>query len=221
MTDMRKIINLLDYKKVPTKTLKENVDVFSSFKSWGKTQTLVESSDEPDFAVFTGPAYWASYLVNGDSSGLEPDELLEADKWRESILPYHVQDIKRDQNGEPEDPYYSINFDLHSGTDFEGGNVVDYVCGKHEHVVDEEVVDEGYFDNYDDDGYFDDEEFPDDPEDIDFADPGGRSALRAASNMNPRNCPCPTCGRENMLTPADVRQGYQCDICADSAESGF
>lgn len=30
-------------------------------------------------------------------------------------------------------------------------------------------------------------------EDIRFADPAGRSALRAASKKNPRNLPCPTC----------------------------
>lgn len=51
-----------------------------------------------------------------------------------------------------------------------------------------------------------------------FANPGGNSALRAASRTNPRNLPCPTCRRENMLTPKDVALGYQCDHCADSAE---
>ncbi len=57
---------------------------------------------------------------------------------------------------------------------------------------------------------------------VGFADPGGHSALRRATRNNPRNRPCPTCGRPNMLTPADVRAGYQCDICADAAEGyGF
>jgi len=51
-----------------------------------------------------------------------------------------------------------------------------------------------------------------------FADPGGRSALRAASRGNPRNLPCPTCGQPNRLTPADKRKGYQCDQCADRDE---
>lgn len=51
-----------------------------------------------------------------------------------------------------------------------------------------------------------------------FADPGGRSALRAATKDNPRNLPCPTCGRKNVLTPADRAAGYQCDSCADAAE---
>jgi hypothetical protein len=51
-----------------------------------------------------------------------------------------------------------------------------------------------------------------------FRDPGGRSALRAASPRNPRVLPCPTCQKPNRLTPADARRGYQCDACADRAE---
>lgn len=56
----------------------------------------------------------------------------------------------------------------------------------------------------------------------DFADPYGKSALRAASRSNPRNLPCPTCGEPNRLTPKDKARGYQCDECADRAEGiGF
>jgi hypothetical protein len=54
-----------------------------------------------------------------------------------------------------------------------------------------------------------------------FADPNGRSALRAATSRNPRNKPCPNCGRKNVLTQKDVNLGYQCDACADQAENGF
>jgi predicted RNA-binding Zn-ribbon protein involved in translation (DUF1610 family) len=57
----------------------------------------------------------------------------------------------------------------------------------------------------------------DDLEDCEFADPGGRSALRAGV----REFPCPTCGRENVLTAKDVALHYQCDACADEAERGF
>lgn len=53
-----------------------------------------------------------------------------------------------------------------------------------------------------------------------FADPGGRSSLRAASARNPRIHPCPNCERENTLTTADVALGYQCDACADEIERG-
>jgi hypothetical protein len=54
-----------------------------------------------------------------------------------------------------------------------------------------------------------------------FADPGGRSALRRAHKGNPRNRSCPTCKRRNVLTPKDVSLGYQCDICADELEGGY
>lgn len=55
---------------------------------------------------------------------------------------------------------------------------------------------------------------------VGFADPGGVSALRAATPDNPRNLPCPTCGTPNVLTPLDARRGYQCDRCADRDERG-
>lgn len=53
-----------------------------------------------------------------------------------------------------------------------------------------------------------------------FADPGGGSALRAATKDNPRNLPCPTCGAPDRLTPLDRANGYQCDSCADRDERG-
>ncbi len=96
---------------------------------------------------------------------------------------------------------------------------------------------DGDFD--DEDGDFDDEDF-DDEDDVHicddervceaigcagdgtfFAVPGGNSALRAASATNPRNLPCPNCGTPDVLTPADRARGYQCDRCADRAESGL
>jgi hypothetical protein len=53
---------------------------------------------------------------------------------------------------------------------------------------------------------------------LQFAQPGGRSALRAATRRNPRNLPCPNCRQPNRLTAADKAQGYQCDECADREE---
>lgn len=58
-------------------------------------------------------------------------------------------------------------------------------------------------------------------DDDDFADPGGRSALRAATRSNPRNLPCPSCGEPDVLTPADRARGYQCDVCADRDEGTY
>lgn len=56
---------------------------------------------------------------------------------------------------------------------------------------------------------------------VGFAEPGGNSALRAATPENPRNLPCPTCKEPNRLTPLDVAAGYCCNVCADQAERGF
>lgn len=56
---------------------------------------------------------------------------------------------------------------------------------------------------------------------LEFAEPNGRSALRAATPRNPRNLPCPTCKEPNKLTPKDKQLGYQCDDCADKEEGAF
>ena len=67
-------------------------------------------------------------------------------------------------------------------------------------------------------GYDHDYERESATEDMEFQDPGGRSALRRATQTNPRNLPCPTCGAKNRLTARDKALGYQCDKCADRAE---
>lgn len=70
--------------------------------------------------------------------------------------------------------------------------------------------------------YHDDDDHDEDMIDgVGFADPGGNSALRAATKDNPRNLPCPNCEKPNRLTPIDVARGYQCDACADRAERGM
>lgn len=76
--------------------------------------------------------------------------------------------------------------------------------------------DEPECDEYDGRDYYDCEY----DNDLEFADPGGNSALRAETPDNPRNLPCPTCGEPNRLTPKDKRLGYQCDACADQLERG-
>lgn len=74
----------------------------------------------------------------------------------------------------------------------------------------------------DNDDYDDYEAFgPDYFDNMDFADPTGHSALRAATPTNPRNLPCPTCNKPNRLTPKDKTLGYQCDECADKLERGW
>jgi hypothetical protein len=85
-------------------------------------------------------------------------------------------------------------------------------------MYEDDEYDEEFGDEWEDDFDYDEESLIDG---VGFADPGGRSALRAATEDNPRNLPCPNCGRENMLTPIDRARGYQCDICADACERGF
>lgn len=63
--------------------------------------------------------------------------------------------------------------------------------------------------------------YDDDEGGCDFADPGGRRALRAATKDNPRNLACPSCAAPNRLTRTDKALGYQCDECADQCERGF
>jgi len=40
--------------------------------------------------TLTGLAHWASYLINGDSSGMEESEIALCDAWQKSIRPYRV-----------------------------------------------------------------------------------------------------------------------------------
>lgn len=70
------------------------------------------------------------------------------------------------------------------------------------------------------DDAYDDYQAGDDDDRSEFADPGGNSALRAATRENPRDQPCPTCNVANRLTRIDVLHGYQCDSCADRCERG-
>lgn len=58
---------------------------------------------------------------------------------------------------------------------------------------------------------------PGDEDRREFAEPGGRSALRRGA----RNFPCPTCHQPNRLTASDKARGYQCDQCADAEEGCF
>jgi hypothetical protein len=76
-------------------------------------------------------------------------------------------------------------------------------------------------DYYDDEKDFYEDDYDLYNERIMFADPYGKSALRAASDSNPRNLPCPTCQAPNRLTPADRSLGYQCNDCADQDEFGY
>lgn len=90
---------------------------------------------------------------------------------------------------------------------------------RNEDPLETEAHEDDFDGDEDFDGDFDEGPFDDDESGgIRFANPG--SALRAASEDNPRNLPCPNCKKPNRLTPADRAQGYQCDDCAQRAEFG-
>jgi hypothetical protein len=95
---------------------------------------------------------------------------------------------------------------------------------QYDDMTDEEVrdmdCDEADYRDEDESHFGPDYDYGDSDGRLDFADPGGTSALRRATPSNPRNLPCPTCCRPNVLTPADRACGYCCDACADRNERG-
>lgn len=79
-----------------------------------------------------GAASWASYLINGDSSGLEPREVELADKWQERLAPAYVVSVLSDDDGESESPWFSWSYGIHTGDDScTGGDCLTYIA----HVV--------------------------------------------------------------------------------------
>jgi hypothetical protein len=44
------------------------------------------------------PIYWASYLINGDASGMEDHEIAECDAWSDSLDGWYVVDCTDDQD---------------------------------------------------------------------------------------------------------------------------
>jgi hypothetical protein len=76
------------------------------------------------FFKVIGPAYWASYFVDGDASGLTDSEKRKADKWLARKEISNVVDC-----GEP---FFTWHFDLYSPEhDCKGGEVVEYTAVDH------------------------------------------------------------------------------------------
>ena len=75
--------------------------------------TTLRASLEP--ATIQGSAYWASYLINGDASGLSDSELATCDAWL-------VQNaLERREFVDVGEPYFSWSYGLHTGADCQGG----------------------------------------------------------------------------------------------------
>jgi hypothetical protein len=82
------------------------------------TNSLSPSS--PNIYTAIGAACWASYLINGDASGLSDEERALADEWyvREVGPNAAIVDC-----GEP---YFTWHYDLFTGASYRGGDVVEY-----------------------------------------------------------------------------------------------
>jgi hypothetical protein len=74
----------------------------------------------PNIYIAIGAACWASYLINGDASGLSDEERALADAWCERELGPNAAIV---DCGEP---YFTWHYDLHTGAPYRGGDVVDY-----------------------------------------------------------------------------------------------
>jgi len=76
----------------------------------------------------TGPAFLASALINGDTSGLtEEEDVQTLDGFLKYAEGFEVIDVERDENGEAVEPYFSWNCDLYGAT-FRGGDLVEYIA---------------------------------------------------------------------------------------------
>lgn len=76
----------------------------------------------------TAPAYWASYLINGDESGLDAREIALADRWLARHAPAYVVDAARDETGEIINPRFSWQYGMIAGdSESAGGEIIDYL----------------------------------------------------------------------------------------------
>lgn len=82
------------------------------------------------FVTVTGPAYWASYLINGDASGLQEGEQAKVDAWLDREQIHSVVSDKTDpETGESEEARFTWSMDIYAPElDCRGGDVLDYIC---------------------------------------------------------------------------------------------
>ena len=78
----------------------------------------------PRIATITGPAHWANYLVDGDTSDLSLLELAQSDAWRKRAGFRDVLGIASDND----EPHFTWSMRLYAPElDCEGGDVTDYI----------------------------------------------------------------------------------------------
>lgn len=76
----------------------------------------------------TAPDYWASYLINGDASGLDDHEQKLCDDYFADLESqgWHVVDVARDETGEAYESRFTWMYSMYGGN-AQGGSVIDYV----------------------------------------------------------------------------------------------
>lgn len=79
--------------------------------------------------TYQAPEVWASYLINGDASGIDSEDVAECDAWRKSIAPWRVADVARAEDGEPQQAWFAWNCQRFSRR-YSGCNLLDYVVHK-------------------------------------------------------------------------------------------
>jgi hypothetical protein len=67
-----------------------------------------------------GSAYWASYLINNDASGLTDAELATCDAWLVANGLEHAEFVDVDE------PYFSWSYGFHTGAECQGGDLAEY-----------------------------------------------------------------------------------------------
>lgn len=85
-------------------------------------------------STVTLPAYWASALVNGDTSSFSlnddggAEELAAMNTQIDALASagWRVVDVCRDEDGDAQDPRFTWSYAVHGGT-ASGGDVLDYV----------------------------------------------------------------------------------------------
>ena len=68
-----------------------------------------------------GAAYWAPYLINGDASGMEDNEIALCDAWHERELEPGECIVSCSDEAE-----FSWAYGLHTGADCAGGDLLEY-----------------------------------------------------------------------------------------------
>jgi hypothetical protein len=76
--------------------------------------------------IVTLPAYWASALVNGDTSGMDDDEIADMEAQLDGLASEGWRVVSTVDDDEPR---FTWSFNLYGGN-CAGGDVLDYVVHK-------------------------------------------------------------------------------------------